>query len=158
MEFVIRPMDGAAARRIATWRYESPYDYYNLIGDPLVFVGREGEAADYFQILCNHELVGFCCFGAEGQVPGGDYSAPGLDIGIGIRPDLTGRGQGLHYLAAVTDFAERTFAPPTLRLTVADWNTRAIRLYSRAGFVISAEFHSQFSRQLFLMMHRAVQQ
>ena len=39
-------------------------------------------------------LVGFCCFGFEGQVPGGDYSVDALDVGIGMRPELTGQGLG----------------------------------------------------------------
>ena len=28
------------------------------------------------------ELEGYCSFGSDGQVPGGDYSAEALDIGI----------------------------------------------------------------------------
>ena len=44
-------------------------------------------------------LVGFCCFGEDAQVPGGDYSLPALDIGLGLHPDLTGRGLSHSFLA-----------------------------------------------------------
>ncbi len=49
-------------------------------------------------------LEGFCSFGADGQVAGGDYSGQCLDIGMGIWPDLTGRGNGKRYAQAVVSY------------------------------------------------------
>ncbi len=42
------------------------------------------------------ELVGFFAFKRDGDV---------VDLGLGLRPDLTGRGIGLPFLLAALDFA-----------------------------------------------------
>lgn len=155
MALAIRAMDRDAALAIAGWRYPPPYDLYNVDGEPLA-LAHLLSTADYYCLREGTELVGFCCFGAEARVPGGDYSTPAVDLGLGVRPDLTGRGQGRSYLAAVTGFAERTFEPPALRLTVAAFNARAIRLYHNAGFREVQRFTSTFGGRPFLVMGRAV--
>lgn len=83
-------------------------------------------------------MAGFVCFGKEAQVSGardvGLYVRDALDIGIGLRPDLTGQGLGAAFFTACLDHALRTREPGTLRLAVATFNTRAIAIYSRTGF------------------------
>ena len=83
--------------------------------------------------------AGFVCFGAEAQVMGahdaGLYREDAIDIGLGLRPDLTGLGLGDAFFAACVNHAMRTRSPAALRLTVAEFNTRAIIVYERAGFV-----------------------
>ena len=59
---------------------------------------------------------------------------PALDVGLGMRPDLTGRGLGEEFVHAGLRFARETYSPPAFRLTVATFNQRAIRVYERAGF------------------------
>jgi ribosomal-protein-alanine N-acetyltransferase len=88
------PMDEASARLIPEWRYDAPYDIYNVApGD----VEKEMQLLldpqnAYHTITDEHgDLVAYCCFGLDAQVPGGDYSAAALDIGLGVRPDLTGQ-------------------------------------------------------------------
>lgn len=88
----------------------------------------------------NGELVGFCCFGPDAQVPGGDYREPALDVGLGLRPDLVGRGLGGAFVAAILDFSRRELAPPLFRLTIATWNRRATLVYERAGFRAAGRF------------------
>lgn len=151
----VEPMGPADARAVARWRYPPPYDIYNIADEPLELAAFLAGIAGYYRVLdAAGELVAFCCFGAEARVPGGDYSAPALDLGLGVRPDLTGRGQGRRYLDAITGYAERSFAPPALRLTVAGFNQRAIRLYSRAGFREAQRFLTPFSGREFLIMLR----
>lgn len=157
MELTILPLDRAAALDVARWRYPPPYDVYNIGSDPADLALFLAHAADYYQIRAGAALIGFCCYGEEAQVPGGDYSPPALDLGLGVRPDLTGRGQGRRYFDAVTSFAERQFEPPALRLTVASFNQRAIRLYSRAGFCEIGRFNAVFSGRPFIVMRRAVE-
>ena len=86
------------------------------------------------------DLVGFCTFGPDAQVPGGDYSAPALDIGLGIRPDRTGRGNGAGYVAAVVDFAAAEFGPDHMRVTISEWNKRAQRVWEKTGFERTQRF------------------
>ncbi len=90
--------------------------------------------------------AGFVCFGKEAQISGardsGLYAHDALDIGLGLRPDLTGQGLGGAFLAACLGHAVRTRDPGALRLAVADFNTRAIAVYRHAGFHTVAQCQS----------------
>ncbi|MEI2776559.1 MAG: hypothetical protein V9G19_11450 [Tetrasphaera sp.] len=55
------------------------------------------------------EMVGFCCYGEDAQVVGGDYTAPALDVGMGLRPDLVGQGRARAFLQAVLDWGAVEF-------------------------------------------------
>ena len=58
-----------------------------------------------------------------------------VEIGLGLRPDLTGHGLGrIAFLAAGLDFARGQFAPEQFVLAAATFNQRAIKVYERAGF------------------------
>ena len=57
-----------------------------------------------------------------------------MDVGLGLRPDLTDAGMGLDYLLAGLQFARERFSPTRFTLAVATFNERAIRVYERAGF------------------------
>lgn len=137
MSFGFRPMDKTTVRAILQWRYDPPYHVYDLCLD------EAEQIAEYFldpQIACHGmvdqggDLVAYCTFGPDGQVPGGDYSADALDIGLGVRPDLTGQGRGHLYVSAVVDFGRCTFGPAALRVTIAEFNKRALRVWQKVGF------------------------
>lgn len=154
MKLYLRRLTRAAALEIIYWRYPPPYDVYNLVDGAVIASFLESQSCGKcYQIEDEFgALVAFCCFGQDAQVPGASYPDPWLDLGLGVRPDLTGQGQGIHYFNAVLDFARTHFATSMLRLTVADFNRRAQRLYERAGFVVVEHFHSPFSDQAFLVM------
>lgn len=156
-DLLITPLDRAAAAAVATWRYPRPYDVYNLDDSAATALFLSRRERGYYQVReRGGELLAFCCYGEEAQVPGGDYSAPALDVGLGLRPDLTGRGQGRRFLAAILAFGVERFRPQTLRLTVAAFNTRAFRLYTAAGFRERERFTSTFAGRSFIMMTREV--
>ena len=93
-------------------------------------------------IEADRDLAGFITFGSDAQVPGGDYTRPATDIGLGIRPDLTGRGRGGRFVAAVVDFARMTFGAAPLRVTIATGNVRARKVWSGSGFTETQRFQS----------------
>jgi ribosomal-protein-alanine N-acetyltransferase len=136
--YVFRPINEEEARAVVAWRYEAPYDFYDMANDPEgleELLGPPERRRGYYAALSGGELVGFVCFGPGGQVPSFDYADDGsLDIGLGLRPDLTGRGLGFEFLIACLEFGRRRFAPTGFRLAVAMFNERAIRVYERAGF------------------------
>ncbi len=148
-------MDHASARAIATWRYDDPFTVYD--GDPDAIPEMIDPRNAFYAIrTAANDLVGFCCFEAAARVPGGDYSLPALDIGLGMRPDLTGHGAGAAFLHAILDFAREQFQPALFRLTVATFNERARRVYERSGFGVESRFMSAGTRQPreFLVMVR----
>jgi ribosomal-protein-alanine N-acetyltransferase len=57
-----------------------------------------------------------------------------VELGLGLRPDLTGRGLGASFIAAGLEFGRERFAPERFVLSVATFNERAIKVYERAGF------------------------
>ena len=145
MQLTIQPMTRSGVMAIASWRYPPPYDIYNLTfptsaADVQYFLDP---AIAYHEIRDGAgEIVGFCSFGADGQVPGGDYRTAALDIGMGIHPDLTGQGLGHNFGQAVIDFACSHCAPTQLRVTIATFNARAQRVWQQLGFQPVASFAS----------------
>ena len=156
-----RPMDEPAARAMMAWRYPPPYDFYDILPPP----GEEETLVAFFADPRNRyyaiedaevsgELVAFCCFGHDAQVPSGSYGDAALDIGLGLRPSLCGRGRGGPLVDAVLTFAQQEFAPPALRTTVAAFNARALRVWQRAGFTPVQSFSSANDGTPFVVLTR----
>jgi len=150
------------ARAVIAWRYDEQYSFYNI--DPVVLdmtVKEMLDGAHRAVVDERGELVGFFVVGPAAQVPGGHehgiYTGNNtLDIGLGLRPDLTGLGLGLSFVQACLDFALQEFKPATFRLVVATFNRRATRVYERAGFRPVTTFTSMTSKgdTEFLLMTR----
>src|SRR5436190_15200930 len=121
----MEPGDGSV---IAAWRYPPPYDIYNddhgIVDDPALATAPELQ----FMIVDDGTVIGSCSFGADARVPGVTYREGPLDVGIGMRPDLVGRGNGRGYLGLVLAFARDTLGGREFRATIAELNARAIRL------------------------------
>jgi ribosomal-protein-alanine N-acetyltransferase len=140
---------------IINWHYSSPYDYYNLDADTIqknlhYLIDAKN---DFWAILnLQGELEGYCSFGADGQVPGGDYSAEALDIGMGIRPDLVGQGRGKQYAQAVVQHGMSQYRVQRLRVTIAEFNKRAQRVWAQLGFEQAEKFIKIGSGEEFVVM------
>lgn len=138
--FTFAPMVEADARAVVAWEYPAPYDVYDVPAADRVAAVRSflEPALGYHAARRDGELVGFCCFGPDARVPGGDYRRDDLlDVGLGLRPDLTGKGLGLSFVQAVLAYAGATGG---CRMTVAVFNQRAIRVYERAGLRVEHTF------------------
>jgi ribosomal-protein-alanine N-acetyltransferase len=80
-----------------------------------------------------------------------------VEIGLGLRPDLTGQGIGLSFLEAGLEFARARYAPRRFRLAVTTFNLRAMKVYERAGFRPTRTFRHQTNGGIyeFVEMERA---
>ncbi|MBA2288451.1 MAG: GNAT family N-acetyltransferase [Ktedonobacteraceae bacterium] len=144
MQCVFSLMDKATAEAIRAWRYEGAYTVYNMGSDGDDKGEEMAELLDrrspYYGVHDKQgELVGFFNVGTsalvwESDEPGIYGENRTIAIGLGMRPDATGKGMGLAFVQACLDFARREFAPEHFRLYVFPWNERAIRVYERAGF------------------------
>lgn len=157
MTWVFRPMDEATAHAVLEWRYEPPYDLYNVAPgqrDEATAVLLDPANAYYSLHDPSGDLAAFCCFGADAQVPGGDYIAEALDIGAGLRPDLTGQGHGSALIGAILDFAREQYHPATCRVTIAAFNQRAQRAWQRASFCPAQSFARESDGRAFVVLVR----
>jgi ribosomal-protein-alanine N-acetyltransferase len=157
VSLTFQSMDEASARAILTWRYEALYDLYDLEpGDVEGSVQFFLDPQNGYQSITDEqgELVAYCCFSLDARVSGGDYGTPALDIGLGVWPDLTGQGRGLGYVRAVLEFAQRTVAPDTLRVTVAEFNRRTQKIWWQAGFRPVQRFVRQQDGRPFVVLLR----
>lgn len=144
--YEFHPMTESAAVEIAGWQYEPPYDLYNLdSSDATADLALMVDPTNAYYAITDgsSDLIGFCCFGKEGQVPGGDYDLPALDVGVGMRPDLIGQGRGQGFLASVLAFARQEFDADCFRATVASFNERSLRMCLTAGFRETQRFTSR---------------
>jgi RimJ/RimL family protein N-acetyltransferase len=131
LRFILEPITPRDAQAISRWRYDGhPTSVDSLLDTRLLYHAVHDERGD---------LVGYFCFGEDARVTAGRRLGvygreTSLDVGLGMRPDLTGRGLGEEFVQAGLRFARENYSPPGFRLTVATFNRRAIRVYERAGF------------------------
>jgi [ribosomal protein S18]-alanine N-acetyltransferase len=146
----IKPMSIVSASEICKWKYSKPYDIYNLSSD----TKEELLNCSYFEVRNNmDELIGFYCFGKEAQVPGWNYDNKPIDIGLGLKPSLTGKGLGYEFVKEGITFAQKQFIAKYFRLTVAAFNLRAIQTYEKVGFTLTSSFYHPKTNKLFHVMN-----
>jgi [ribosomal protein S18]-alanine N-acetyltransferase len=132
MKLTIRPASADALAEIGAWRYDPPYDFYDGDADPVLNPERFYEARDE-----EGALVGFFYFEEKGDA---------LEIGLGLRPPLTGRGLGPEFFLAGVEFGRERFRSQRMILNVAAFNERAIKVYERAGFRETGRHVRHFER------------
>lgn len=123
-------MTAADAQAVAAWRYPGEYSFYDADADPDDLAelldpaewGRRYFAADD---RAQRQLAGVLVVKLSGRV---------AEIGLGLRPDLAGRGLGESFVRACLRFASAELGAESYTLTVAAFNRRAITVYERAGF------------------------
>lgn len=138
-------MSKKTADEIANWTYEPPYDFYNN-------ESSDSEIAEllngtYYVVLTEDEKVfGFFCTGNSAQVPSGHpngvYEDSCIDMGLGMNPQLVGKGNGAKFVLFILHSIEETHQELPIRLTVATFNKRAIHLYRKLGFTSSEQFNT----------------
>lgn len=150
-----RPADEESAREFLHWQYDPPYDIYNCPTDYLeesIWYNTDPVNNIYAMFNQHGELVGYCSYGSDARVAGGDYSEEALDIGLMIKPELTGRGMGAHFARDVIRKGMDLYAPKKLRVTIAAFNIRASRTWEKLGFQPVQSFTRSMDGLEFIVM------
>jgi [ribosomal protein S18]-alanine N-acetyltransferase len=136
VRFQLREMEQEDAGAVAGWRYPEPFSFYDWESDPddlAELLDESARGGGYVAVENDHrDVIGFFHY----KRPHG----PTLEIGLGLRPELTGRRLGGSFVEAGLEYARRRFAPVEFTLSVATFNRRAITVYERAGFARSRVF------------------
>ena len=135
MDYIFKEMTQEQAEEIAsTWHYEGEYSFYDISADEddlAEFLNPEKRAGSYYIVKQNDEELGFFSFAVE---------ADSVDIGLGMKPELTGRGNGLEFTKVGVEYAVLKYNPQEITLSVATFNERAIKVYKKAGFTPVSTF------------------
>lgn len=130
MGYTYTVMKQEEAEEIAyNWHYEGEYSFYDIEADEedlAEFLEGESRGNHVFSVKENGTLIGFftVCKINNGTV----------EIGLGMRPDITGNGFGLQFVNAGLAFSKEKYGCKYITLSVATFNERAIKVYKRAGF------------------------
>lgn len=153
MDFVFRPFEASDAETLFTWHYDPPYDRFDPERDDVEEIRAAAGAPNWFAAddTADGSLAGFLiCRIGDGEV----------EIGLGLRPDLTGRGFGPPFTEASVELIRERWAPAAVTLDVLPWNERATRAYERAGFVRGDVYEKTFENgdsRVFLRMMRTLE-
>ncbi|MEW9699284.1 GNAT family N-acetyltransferase [Paenibacillus sp. SI8] len=152
MKWRLVPLTESLGQELCRWNYPQPYDIYNwpawetMLRDDFEFANLSIRAQQYAAALDEREqLCGYAQF----------FPIVGVTrLGLGLRPNLCGKGKGLgvYLTELLVQEALRRAPQNEIDLEVLVWNDRAIRTYEKAGFAITdtyerntptgiAEFH-----------------
>ncbi|MEX0983421.1 MAG: GNAT family N-acetyltransferase [Actinomycetota bacterium] len=151
MRFDFRPLSREDVDALVAWHYEPPYHEYDPAYDPSDV--REMQAAV-------GSATWFVIDDADGALAGFVVCRIGQDeveVGLGLRPDLTGRGIGPPFIEAIVEVVRARWDPAHVTLDVLPWNERAIRAYERVGFARGELYERRFDDgklNTFLRMQR----
>lgn len=148
MTYRLRPMAADDGEAVAHWRYPGPWAVYDVTGplDP---------AEGYWSVVDGSAaLAGFACFGVEARVPGLDERAGVLDVGVGMRPELTGQRRGAPFAEAVLRHARDVACARRVRAAVQEWNERSLRLLRGLGFAETGRHDVPSQSQRYVVLER----
>jgi hypothetical protein len=122
----INEMSLAEAMEINNWKYSEKYSIYSFDGSEEDL--KELISGSYLSVKDEYKnIIGYYCYGAAAQVPAGrlfgayeDRSF--LDIGLGMRPNACGNGEGLNFFLEGLEFLFNKYNARKFRLTVANFN------------------------------------
>lgn len=144
MHYYFRNINEDDVIDISNWKYKDEYCIYSMSQSKELF--DELTDGSYYAVDDeNRHLVGYFCVGKSAKVPNRyDYNVykdnSYLDMGLGLRPNLCGQGNGHSFVKAGIDYFSQKLGINKYRLTVASFNIRAIKVYERAGFCYNTSF------------------
>ena len=153
-ELKISEMTKEHARIISKWTYNDIYSFYNHCEE---FVDECMDGMHFVFTSSKGELLGYLCFGKEARIPTVEkniYDDDFLDIGLHIRPDLTGKKLGSSFLDACLEYARENYNSNRVRATIASFNERALNLCKSAGFYSDREVTHSTLKNKFTIVKR----
>ncbi|MBI9045672.1 MAG: GNAT family N-acetyltransferase [Anaerolineaceae bacterium] len=149
MKFQFVPMKEEYARKmIAEWKYEKAITLHDYNNEAEHLMDKESWGRGLFAVLNeDNQLIGELTteFFDENDdyIEYTDYQPEKLNtaemwIGFGLKPELTGKGQGFSFVSACIDYAVRKHAykGEFVFLGVPEFNQRAIKVYKKVGFEV----------------------
>lgn len=152
--FLIEPMSLEYAKLISEWVYSDEYSIYSFDNDDETI--EELVSGQFFSCVDSEgKLVGYFCFGTSAQIPTVEnyiFDSDMLDIGLGLKPELCGQGFGSLFMQAGMNYSKQTLNAKKLRLSVACFNHRAIKLYEKLGFRQVTQVYHKNTNNKFIIM------
>ncbi|OGN96783.1 MAG: hypothetical protein A2Z77_00035 [Chloroflexi bacterium RBG_13_51_36] len=125
-------MNEKHANDVANWHYDDVYSFYDMAADEddlsILMDTKNWKNIIRAVLNENDELAGWAALYTENDE---------FWLSLGMRPDLTGRGLGQEFVSECVDYAVSRYRSikRTIKLHVALFNQRAIKVYQRVGFV-----------------------
>ncbi|WP_207655741.1 GNAT family N-acetyltransferase [Vallitalea okinawensis] len=137
MKKIFVPMTQAYASEIAyEWKYDGEYAFYDMTADEedlQLFLDPKQWENLFAVVNEENELIGFYSYFYNNEI---------LELGFGMKPQLTGKGLGSEFVFSGIQFAQKHFKyeQDYIMLSVAKFNKRAIKAYEKLGFKPVKEF------------------
>jgi len=136
MTYTLQPITQEQAEEIAyNWHYDGKYAFYDMEADEedlAEFLDNNKRNDSIYAVIEKKQLIGFFSIYQEENNT--------INIGLGLRPDLTGQGTGYTFLTTGINYIKERYSPAFISLAVATFNTRAIKVYKKAGFKETTTF------------------
>ncbi|WP_238138870.1 GNAT family N-acetyltransferase [Streptococcus suis] len=127
--FYIMPLPQDLALEIANqWCYQPPLDAYTISANPKIYaemISPEARGGRFFAVIHNAALMGYFCIDQDGET---------VDIRLGMKPSLTGQGNGRAFYQTIEDYLVEHVQPVSINLTVASFHQAAQTLFHALGF------------------------
>jgi ribosomal-protein-alanine N-acetyltransferase len=129
MKYVFASMNEKYANNIANWHYDGVYSFYDMAAEAHDIMDTENWRDTIKAVLDENDgLVGWACFYTESDE---------FWLSLYLRPDLTGQGLGEEFVSECVNYAISHYEliKHSIKVAVALFNQRAIKVYQRAGFL-----------------------
>jgi ribosomal-protein-alanine N-acetyltransferase len=158
MLYRIHPITKQDAEDIATWQYSPPYTIYSLTPEvvPTLLHPLNG----YFSVKDEDDrIVGYCCFGQEARVMGGEYEGGEgvlIDVGVGLHPERVGQGEGSRFVEAILHYGLQRYKTQGFRVTIAEFNKRSLKTFLSLGFKETNRFKRPGDHLAFIQLEKMI--
>lgn len=147
MTFDIQKLSQTNAEIIADeWKYPDIYAFYNMTSDPEDYeeiTTPHLRKDNYFQVNLDNQLFGFFV------VEYAQETSNTVEIGLGIKPESTGNGLGYDFVLEILDYIREDYSAETVRLAVASFNLRALKIYEKVGFTQTRVYKQQTNGSIY---------